>query len=182
MCGHVLGTTGSCVLLNRHLRRVAVGSKRGIWRLRRAGSGAEAVARRRRPSLTDLEPRMARVLIGSTWSPAIPPKKQLNLLASQQLGRATKESMPSEPSTGPRQRSAVVASSQFSGQFIDPRCACGCGTGISLPLGSAEWKLEYDGETVSLRPSVGIGGCLVRVTLLLREAEQCGVGRGRWMK
>lgn len=34
-------------------------------------------------------------------------------------------------------------------------CACGCKAEVSLPLGPAEWKLEYDGETVSLWPSVG---------------------------
>ncbi len=34
-------------------------------------------------------------------------------------------------------------------------CACGCGTEVSLPLGRSEWKIEYDGETVSIWPSVG---------------------------
>ena len=34
-------------------------------------------------------------------------------------------------------------------------CACGCKAEVSLPLGPAEWRLEYDGETIGLRPSVG---------------------------
>ncbi len=34
-------------------------------------------------------------------------------------------------------------------------CACGCGIEVSLPLGRSEWKIEYDGETVSLWPSIG---------------------------
>ena len=34
-------------------------------------------------------------------------------------------------------------------------CACGCGTEVSLPLGRSDWKIEYDGETVGIWPSVG---------------------------
>ena len=34
-------------------------------------------------------------------------------------------------------------------------CACGCGTEVSLPLGRSEWKLVYDGDSISILPSVG---------------------------
>jgi hypothetical protein len=34
-------------------------------------------------------------------------------------------------------------------------CACGCGKKVVLPLSPAEWSLRYDGETVSMSPSVG---------------------------
>ena len=34
-------------------------------------------------------------------------------------------------------------------------CACGCGAEVSLPLGPAEWRIEYDGDSVSVRPSIG---------------------------
>jgi hypothetical protein len=34
-------------------------------------------------------------------------------------------------------------------------CACGCGHEVSLPLSPIDWKLSYDGENVSLWPSVG---------------------------
>jgi hypothetical protein len=34
-------------------------------------------------------------------------------------------------------------------------CACGCGNKVVLPLSPAEWQLLFDGETVSLTPSVG---------------------------
>jgi hypothetical protein len=34
-------------------------------------------------------------------------------------------------------------------------CACGCGHEVSLPLSPIDWKLSYDGENISLRPSVG---------------------------
>ena len=35
------------------------------------------------------------------------------------------------------------------------RCACGCGEEVVTPLGAAEWRLTYDGRTVSLTPSIG---------------------------
>lgn len=35
------------------------------------------------------------------------------------------------------------------------RCACGCGHEVNTPLGRTDWALTYDGETVSLWPSVG---------------------------
>jgi hypothetical protein len=37
------------------------------------------------------------------------------------------------------------------------RCCCGCGEKVSTPLSPAQWKFTYDGETVSLLPSVGNG-------------------------
>ena len=35
------------------------------------------------------------------------------------------------------------------------KCACGCGSDIVTSLSPARWKLTYDGETVSLYPSIG---------------------------
>lgn len=35
------------------------------------------------------------------------------------------------------------------------RCACGCGNKVVTPLSPAEWALTYDGDTVSLHPSIG---------------------------
>lgn len=35
------------------------------------------------------------------------------------------------------------------------RCLCGCGNEVVTPLGRADWNLTYDGETVSLSPSIG---------------------------
>ncbi len=34
-------------------------------------------------------------------------------------------------------------------------CCCGCGEEVVTPLTPTDWKLIYDGESVSLRPSVG---------------------------
>lgn len=35
------------------------------------------------------------------------------------------------------------------------KCACGCGVDIVTSLSPAQWKLIYDGDTVSLYPSIG---------------------------
>jgi len=35
------------------------------------------------------------------------------------------------------------------------KCACGCGSKITLPISPVKWRLMYDGETTSLWPSVG---------------------------
>lgn len=34
-------------------------------------------------------------------------------------------------------------------------CCCGCGTKIMTPLKPGRWRLEIDGNTVSLYPSIG---------------------------
>lgn len=34
-------------------------------------------------------------------------------------------------------------------------CACGCGRKVFTPLGRKDWQLQYDGETITLSPSVG---------------------------
>lgn len=35
------------------------------------------------------------------------------------------------------------------------RCCCGCGKEVVTPLSPTDWKLIFDGETVSLDPSIG---------------------------
>ena len=34
-------------------------------------------------------------------------------------------------------------------------CACGCGQQVVAPLSPTDWRLIFDGETVSLEPSIG---------------------------
>jgi hypothetical protein len=34
-------------------------------------------------------------------------------------------------------------------------CCCGCGNRVVTPLSPAQWSVTFDGETVSLSPSVG---------------------------
>jgi hypothetical protein len=35
------------------------------------------------------------------------------------------------------------------------RCLCGCGAEIVTPLSPTDWELAFNGETVSLSPSIG---------------------------
>jgi len=35
------------------------------------------------------------------------------------------------------------------------KCCCGCGNQVVTPLSPVDWKLIFDGETVSLYPSIG---------------------------
>lgn len=35
------------------------------------------------------------------------------------------------------------------------KCCCGCGNEVVTPLSPTDWKLIYDGQTVSLYPSIG---------------------------
>jgi hypothetical protein len=35
------------------------------------------------------------------------------------------------------------------------KCACGCGQKVVTPFTPTDWKLTYDGETISLNPSIG---------------------------
>ncbi|WP_425414045.1 DUF6527 family protein [Pleomorphomonas oryzae] len=35
------------------------------------------------------------------------------------------------------------------------RCCCGCGSEVVTPLSPTDWKLTFDGVSVSLDPSVG---------------------------
>src|SRR5437879_2927469 len=35
------------------------------------------------------------------------------------------------------------------------RCCCGCGREVVTPLSPTDWQLTFDGETMSLDPSIG---------------------------
>lgn len=35
------------------------------------------------------------------------------------------------------------------------RCCCGCGSKIVTPLSPNDWEMTFDGETISLYPSIG---------------------------
>jgi len=34
-------------------------------------------------------------------------------------------------------------------------CCCGCGEEVITPFTPTDWKMTFDGETISLRPSIG---------------------------
>jgi Family of unknown function (DUF6527) len=35
------------------------------------------------------------------------------------------------------------------------KCCCGCGQEVITPLSPTDWKLTFDGKTISLHPSIG---------------------------
>ena len=47
----------------------------------------------------------------------------------------------------------IYISTQF--RTASHLCACGCGTNVVTPIKPAKWRFTYDGETVSLSPSIG---------------------------
>jgi hypothetical protein len=49
------------------------------------------------------------------------------------------------------------------------RCACGCGEKVVTPLGRTDWKVIYDGDTVSLHPSIGNWSFKCRSHYWIRE-------------
>lgn len=38
------------------------------------------------------------------------------------------------------------------------KCVCGCSNLVVTPIAPTDWELRYDGETVSLNPSIGNWG------------------------
>ena len=49
--------------------------------------------------------------------------------------------------------STLYISMRFS--TVSHLCACGCGKKVVTPLKPTDWKLIFDGKTVSLDPSIG---------------------------
>ena len=43
----------------------------------------------------------------------------------------------------------------FDCNVVAHLCACGCGEKVILPIDPGFWSVKYDGETVSLAPSIG---------------------------
>jgi hypothetical protein len=44
-------------------------------------------------------------------------------------------------------------------KVVAHRCCCGCGEKVDTPLSPAGWELTFNGETVSLWPSIAGGRC-----------------------
>lgn len=48
-------------------------------------------------------------------------------------------------------------------------CMCGCGTKVVTPLSPPQWKMIFDGETVSLWPSIGNSGLTCRSHYVIEQ-------------
>jgi hypothetical protein len=51
------------------------------------------------------------------------------------------------------------------------QCACGCGNKVVTPIRPSEWTLVFDGDTVSLMPSIGSWQFPCRSHYWIRENE-----------
>ncbi len=56
------------------------------------------------------------------------------------------------------------------------KCFCGCGAKVVTPLKPTGWALTYDGETVSLWPSVGNWGFPCRSHYIIRKDVAVAAG------
>ena len=50
-------------------------------------------------------------------------------------------------------------------------CCCGCGEEVVTPFAPAQWKMTFDGDAVSLHPSVGNWLLKCRSHYVLREGK-----------
>lgn len=57
-------------------------------------------------------------------------------------------------------------------------CCCGCGEEVVTPLTPTDWKLMYDGETVSLWPSVGSWTLKCSSHYIIDHSRV--IGSGKW--
>jgi hypothetical protein len=60
------------------------------------------------------------------------------------------------------------------------KCVCGCGGEVVTPLSPRDWKLIFDGETVSLEPSIGNWSFRCRSHYWIRRGKV--VWASRWSK
>jgi hypothetical protein len=51
------------------------------------------------------------------------------------------------------------------------KCACGCGEEVVTPFTPTDWKLTYDGESISLSPSIGNWSYPCQAHYLIRNSK-----------
>ena len=57
-------------------------------------------------------------------------------------------------------------------------CCCGCGEPVVTPFTPTDWKMSYDGETVSLSPSIGNWALACRSHYVIDHG--CVLEAGSW--
>jgi hypothetical protein len=53
-------------------------------------------------------------------------------------------------------------------------CCCGCGEQVITPFSPADWKMTFDGETISLWPSIGNWNFRCRSHYIIRRSQVLG--------
>jgi len=49
------------------------------------------------------------------------------------------------------------------------KCCCGCGNKVVTPLSPNDWKLVFDGESISIYPSIGNWGLVCKSHYWIRD-------------
>jgi hypothetical protein len=70
----------------------------------------------------------------------------------------------------PELREGVLYVSMIYGSAVH-KCCCGCGEKVVTPFSPTDWKLTFDGESVSLHPSIGNWSFKCRSHYWIRENE-----------
>ncbi|WP_068083729.1 DUF6527 family protein [Novosphingobium rosa] len=60
--------------------------------------------------------------------------------------------------------------------MVSHSCACGCGEEVTTPLTPTDWHLVYDGEAVTLNPSVGNWNLACRSHYVIRRGRVIEAG------
>lgn len=55
-------------------------------------------------------------------------------------------------------------------------CACGCGNEVHTPISPTDWKMTYDGDSVSLNPSIGNWDFPCRSHYFITRGKVCWAG------
>jgi hypothetical protein len=70
----------------------------------------------------------------------------------------------------PELKEGVLYVSMVYGSAIH-KCCCGCGEKVVTPFSPTDWKMTFDGESVSLHPSIGNWSFRCRSHYWIRENE-----------
>jgi len=55
----------------------------------------------------------------------------------------------------PKQKEDGILYISLEYSTVVHKCACGCGLDVITPISPHDWKIIYDGETITLHPSIG---------------------------
>lgn len=80
----------------------------------------------------------------------------------------------------PRQLEAGVLYVSMEHGTAIHSCCCGCGEEVVTPLTPTDWKMTYDGESVSLHPSVGNWQLACRSHYVIDHGRV--IEAGRWTR
>ena len=60
------------------------------------------------------------------------------------------------------------------------RCCCGCGEEVVTPFSPAQWQMSFNGDTVSLHPSIGNWNLRCRSHYVIRDSRV--IDAPKWTK